>query len=153
MRIEYVLKDSKFNELRSFIKRWDKIGSIDMMCIEAIPGTEQSPLKVIKYITDSGTTDDYGKVIPEMNIIIENTYEKRCDKIFGVFPYNHDKNITLTGPTIQYEFYHTPSVEQYFKEKYYDDMLGMLHKLGGLDKEHVDEQEVIFAMIKEIIKE
>lgn len=152
MRVEYVLQDKAFTSLRTFLKRGGKAGDIEMMSIEAIPGTNQSPLNIIKFIIDSGSVDDYGKPVLEKQIIVDNIYEKRSDKMFGIFPYNLDSNITLTGPTIQYEFYHTPSVEQYFKEKYYDDMLGMLHKLGGLDKEHRDEQEIMFAMIKGIIK-
>ena len=96
--------------------------------------------------------DDYGKPITERKIIVDKIYERRSDKMLSIFPYDLDKNITITGTDIQYEFYHTPNVEQYFKEKYHDDILMMLHKLIGLDKEHKDEYEVIFAMIKEIMK-
>ena len=152
MRIEYVLQDDVFTSLRTFLKRGGKAGDIEMMSVEAIPGTGQSPLNIIKFIVDTGEVDDYGKSITERKIIVDNIYERRSDKMLNVFPYNLDKNITITGTDIQYEFYHTPSVEQYFKEKYYDEILMMLCKLGNLDKEHVDEQEIIIAMIKEIIE-
>ena len=153
MRIEYVLQDEKFNELRSFLKKGGQPGDVDMMTVEAIPGTMQSPLNIIRFIVDTGKIDDYGKPITERQIIIDNIYDKRSDRMSGIFPYDLDKNITITGISIQYEFYHTPNVEQYFKEKYYDDITMMLYKLKALDPGHNDDLEVVFTMIREIQKE
>ena len=152
MRIEYVLQDEVFTSLRTFLKRGGKAGDIEMMSVEAIPGTEQSPLNIIKFIIDTGKTDDYGKPITDKQIIIDNIYERRCDKMTGMFPYNMDKNITLNNETLQYEFSHTPSIEQYFKEKNYDDVIMTLIKQCKLDPDNKGECEIMISMIKEIIK-
>ena len=153
MNVNYVLQDETFSRLRSFLKRGGHIGDTEMMRIDSIPGVEQSPLNIIRLITDTGKVDEYGKAITEKQIIVDDEFNGRCDKMLSVFPYGPDKNIVLTGKAVQYTFDRVESADVYFRNRYYDDILMMLSKLEALDKEHSEEHDMMIEMIKEIQKE
>ena len=153
MNEDYYLTKERFDELRSFIKGWGKAGSSEMIILEPIPGTGQPRLNIIRYIVNTGKVDDYGKQITDKRfVIIEDYTGGRCETVYNNMAYNLGGNISLTAVSFAYEFIPVDSVETYYKEKYYDDILMKLMKLGALDDEHEEEREMMIMMIKEITK-
>ena len=153
MTEDYYLTREKFNELRTFMKGWGKPGDTAMITLESIPGTEQPKLHIIRYIIDTGDIDDHGKPMSEKRFILhENRSLGKCEYMYNAHPVDYSGNISLAGLSIGYEFIPVDSVEEHFKEKYYDEILMKLLKLRGLDKDHEEDHETMILMIKEITK-
>lgn len=150
-RREYIIQKDMFLELRKFLKKSSKSDEAEMMHISAIPGIEQPGLRIIRYVYETDEVDDYGKPITEKRVIID--YDSRFDgseRISTMFVRDSDDFITLDGERTQYQFIPTDSPEQYFKERYYNDILMRLIKLRGMDEGHLGEIETMIEAIKEI---
>lgn len=150
--IECVMLQEDFDKLRSFVNGGGRApGDINIFTIDPIPGVSQPGLRIIRYIYDTKKVDDYGKPIMGKRFIVDHMLDSEgAERIISYFPHDMDKCVSLTGNNVKYKFIPIKSIEQYFIDRYRDEIKMKLISLLGFDKEHKDDYEVMMSMIKEI---